>query len=213
MKMMHGPYRNEGTGKLLVTCVLLSLIAGLAGAWIFNNFKYDNDNLIADYYETENAVIVSPHGLRKEIAKGSDNFLLVDLRSEEEYNREHIVGAVNVPAYKDKDTSDYEAVERIVNSFRALQESYPERDIVVYCYSRPCMTGRKVGKMLAEDGIYVKHLGIGWNEWKYDWTSWNHEHEWNITSVDDYLSQGSEPGIFSGVNRTASCPISGGFGC
>lgn len=49
------------------------------------------------------------------------------------------------------------------------------------------MTGRKVGKMLAKEGIYVKHLGIGWNEWRYDWKSWNHPHEWDITNPMDYI--------------------------
>lgn len=63
-------------------------------------------------------------------------------------------------------------------------------------------------------GIYVKHLGLGWNEWRYDWTSWNHEHEWNATSVNDYLASGKEPGVPKlKVNATGACPISGEFGC
>jgi len=37
------------------------------------------------------------------------------------------------------------------------------------------MTGRKIGKMLAEKEIYVKHPNIGWNEWRYYWNLWNHE--------------------------------------
>lgn len=49
------------------------------------------------------------------------------------------------------------------------------------------MTGRKVGKTLAEEGIYVRHLGIGWNEWRYDWKSWNHPHEWDTTDPMDYI--------------------------
>lgn len=211
--MMHGPHIEKSKGTFLIICFLLSIIAGITGSWIFEKVTDTREDTIADYYETENAVIVSPHGLRKEIAKGSDSFLLVDLRSEEEYNREHIVGAVNVPAYKDKDTSDYGAINRIVGSFQALQTSHPNKDIIVYCYSKPCMTGRKVGKMLSENGIYVKHLGIGWNEWKYQWTTWNHEHEWNITDVEDYIVQGSEAGSFKGINRTSGCPVSGGLGC
>jgi hypothetical protein len=53
------------------------------------------------------------------------------------------------------------------------------------------MTGRKVGKILANNGIFVKHLNIGWNEWRHDWNAWNHEHEWNTTTVQNYL-EGSE---------------------
>ena len=49
------------------------------------------------------------------------------------------------------------------------------------------MTGRKMGKLLAEHEIFVKHLAIGWNEWRYFWTQWNHEHEWGNTKVEDYV--------------------------
>lgn len=197
--------------KQVALIVLIGIVAGLVGAWLFEALDSDSEEeLIKNYYETENAVIVSPHSLRKMMAKGEDNFILVDLRSEEEYNLSHIAGAINIPAYKDKDNSDYGAVERIVSSFENLPAG---KDIIVYCYSKPCMTGRKVGKILAERDVYVKHLGIGWNEWKYDWTGWNHEHEWNITSVDDYISSGPEPGSVNGANKSKVCPIGGSVGC
>lgn len=211
--MISLPPSEKKVSKLLVTFFLFGLLAGIFVGWITGTFGNSQKNVIADYYETENAVIVSPHSLRKEIAKGSETFVLVDLRSEEEYNQAHIIGALNIPAYKDKDTSDYGAVDRIVNSFRTLQDEYPDKDIIVYCYSLYCMTGRKVGNMLAEQGIYVKHLGIGWNEWRYEWTTWNHEHEWNSTTVQDYISIGSTAGSYKGANKTTSCPINGGFGC
>ncbi len=90
--------------------------------------------------------------------KGDMNFILVDLRSQEEYEKEHIIGAISIPAYKDRDTSDYGAVDRIVGEFSKLPK---DKDVIVYCYSIPCMTERKIGKMLAERGIYVKLLGVG----------------------------------------------------
>ena len=142
-----------------------------------------------------------------------DSYILVDLRSQEEYEEEHITTAFNVPAYKDKDHSDYGAVDRIVKEFESLHVEYPDREFIVYCYSTPCMTGRKVGQILAENDIYVKHLGIGWNEWRYDWESWNHPHEWGITSVEDYISTGSEPGEIDVDLTGTGCPIDGGLGC
>ena len=105
------------------------------------------------------------------------------------YEKEHIIGAINIPAYKDRGNSDYGAVDRIVGEFKKIEEQNPDTEFIVYCYSTPCMTGRKVGAILTENEIYVKHLGIGWNEWRYFWTMWNHEHEWNITNVEDYMSQ------------------------
>lgn len=196
---------------LTATILLLSLCAGAAGAYLMDHFtKPSEASLIAEFYATENAVHVSPHSLRKEMAKGEMSFTLVDLRSAQEYEAGHISGAVNIPAYKDPDTSAYKEVDRIVAAFRALPTGKPA---VVYCYSIPCMTGRKVGKILADHGIYVKHLGIGWNEWKYDWKSWNHEHEWENTKPEDYISKGKEPGKSTAAPSITPCSINETTGC
>jgi rhodanese-related sulfurtransferase len=190
--------------------IVVAVIAGLLGSWIWGAFLDDvftsEDDLIAEFYDVENAVHISPHGLRKHIA--DDEFTIVDLRSQEEYETAHVVGAVSIPAYASPDKSDYGAVERIVSSFKALPK---DKEIVVYCYSMPCMTGRKIGQMLADNGIYVKHLGIGWQEWRYYWNLWNHDGETKVNPAD-YISSGPEPGVFTGVGG-AACPIGGSFGC
>jgi rhodanese-related sulfurtransferase len=192
--------------------IVLSIIASFVTAYFVTTLqKPSQEKLISEFYETENAVHVSPHGLRKSIMKNQLDVILVDLRSQEEYEREHVIGAINIPAYKDPETSAYGDVERIVKSFKDLGT---EKDIVVYCYSMPCMTGRKIGKMLTEHGIYVKHLGIGWNEWRHFWQSWNHEHEWAVTKVEDFIATGKEPGKFvSDVEYKDACPIGGDLGC
>ncbi len=193
-----------------IAVIVISLVAGFSGAFAaLSLYQPSSQSLIADFYATENAVHVSPHSLRKKIMEGKQDVVLVDLRSAEEYEKEHIVGAVSIPAYKDKDHSDYGAIDRIVGEFRELPT---EKNIIVYCYSIPCMTGRKVGEMLADRGIYVQHLGIGWNEWRHFWTLWNHEHEWNQTSVDDYIATGKEPGSFKGIPSITPC-TEGQFGC
>ena len=110
-------------------------------------------------------------------------------------------------------TSAYGDVERIVNVFKELKKNNQNKDVVVYCYSIPCMTGRKIGKMLAEKGVYVKHLGIGWNEWRYYWNLWNHEHEWNKTNVMNYVTNGKSPGNPILKINSTSCKIEGQFGC
>lgn len=175
----------------IITATISALIASSLTYYLVTNQKPTTDELVRDFYLTETAVHVSPHGLWKHMDKGDKDFILVDLRSPQEYEKEHITGAINIPAYKDPNTSAYEEVDRIVNSFRKLPK---DKDIIVYCYSIPCMTGRKVGKMLAENGIYVKHLGVGWNEWRHFWTMWNHEHEWDTTKPEDYITEGDKPG-------------------
>lgn len=199
------------TTFLLVLIFLVGILSGVFGAYlVFEDNEPSEEELIEEFYMTENAVHVSPHSLRKKMDKGDDSYILVDLRSQEEYETKHIIGAVNIPAYSDPNTSAYGDVDRIVAAFAALPQ---EKDIIVYCYSMPCMTGRKIGLMLTEHGMYVKHLGIGWNEWRYFWTLWNHEHEWNETIVEDYIWSGPEPGTPQLKTESTACTLAGEFGC
>lgn len=202
--------------KTIIYAVLFGAIGGaLATVAITKNQamgteEANREALVRDFYATELAVHVSPHHIRKGMDKGDKSFILVDLRSQEEYEREHVIGAINIPAYKDPNTSAYGDVERIVGEFQKLPK---DKDIIVYCYSIPCMTGRKVGNMLAENDVYVKHLGVGWNEWRHFWTMWNHEHEWAQTNVKDYVISGTKPGVPKIKQGTLTPCSEGEFGC
>ncbi len=196
--------------KLLFISALFGIIVGVVATFLIGEIlKKDSDRLIEEFYRIENAVSVSPHGLRGKMDKGDTSFVLVDLRSDEEYQKEHIIGAINIPAYKNKYTPAYEEEERIVSAFRTLPE---EKEIIVYCYSAPCMTGRKIGLLLAENKIYVKHLGIGWSEWRFHWTLWNHEHEWKEVSPEEYVAKGKEPGVPKKRDSLSPCK-EGSYGC
>ncbi|MFH1145949.1 MAG: rhodanese-like domain-containing protein [bacterium] len=198
---LYGPYRSNQSGgnsqtvKIAVWSAVVGAVVGVLAVfgwqWI-DNRKTDPNQLVDLYYQTENAVLVSPHSLRVKMDSGDQSFILVDLRSAVEYEKEHIVGAVNIPAYKDPNTPAYEDKERIVSQFRSLPSG---KEVIVYCYSAVCMTGRKIGLMVADEGIYVKHLGIGWNEWRYAWKTWNHEGEWANTKAEEYVASGTAPGV------------------
>ena len=200
--------------KIILLSLLFGAISGFVVSLVMLQYYHPSDaQLMKEWHAAEVAVHVSPHHIRKGMDKGDSSFVLVDLRSGVEYEREHIIGAVNVPAYSSPFKSAYGDVERIVSGFKAIQAEHPGKDIVVYCYSIPCMTGRKIGKLLSEFDISVQQLGVGWNEWRYFWTMWNHEHEWNVTNVEDYVISGSKPGVpIKKVNSTG-CPIGGEFGC
>lgn len=192
------------------TAIGVLIGAGIVFLILTAQNKTANQNTrIRDFYEIENAVYVSPHSLRKKMDKNDKSYILVDLRSAQEYQKEHIISAINIPAYKDPDTPAYEDEARIIGAFSDLPK---DKEVIVYCYSMPCMTGRKVGKMLAESNIFVKHLGIGWNEWRWFWTLWNHEHEWQTTKAEDYVTSGPEPGTPKLKDSLSPC-TQGELGC
>lgn len=205
---------TQNTTKIFLVGILSSILWGWIVAITGWYFLVYSANPIAEYYTIENAVTVSPHGLRKNIEAWKNQAIIVDLRSAEEYNEAHIKWAINIPAYRDKDNNAYDQVDRIVGDFKKLPK---DKEVIVYCYSRACMTGRKVWKMLAKEGVYVKHLGIGWNEWRYDWNSWNHPHEWNITDPMDYIEGTTVPkkektGTGS-LPIITPCSVDNTFGC
>lgn len=202
--------------KIAALSAVIGAVVGSGATFTFQSLqkpsKPSENELIKEFYLAENAAHISPHGLRRKMDKGDQNYVLVDLRSPQEYEREHIIGAVSIPAYTDSNTSAYEEKDRIVRQFRELIEKNPGKEIITYCYSIPCMTGRKVGKILAENDIYVKTLIIGWNEWRHFWTLWNHEHEWKATKPEDYIRKGKEPGV--PAQREAPSPCGEGeFAC
>ena len=117
--------------KVISTVIVISLIIGaISGAgvsyYLLNKEKSQN-SLIKNFYETENAVYVSPHSLRVKMSKNDFNFTLVDLRSPEEYAREHIKGAINIPL-QDKN------FEKKV----AKKVSNKNKKVVVYCANYSC---------------------------------------------------------------------------
>ncbi len=188
---MHG---FKYIASLLLVGVGTSILTGGICAYIFSIQREDTERLVKEFYITENAVHVNPHDIRQALDAGKEDFVLVDLRSSEEYVDEHIVGAINIPVHKDRNSPFSLEADQILGQFQDLILEYPGKDIIVYCYNMPCMSGRAVGLFLAEHDIYVKQLGIGWNEWRYYWTLWNHEHEWGKTYSEDYIARGVDPG-------------------
>jgi rhodanese-related sulfurtransferase len=185
----------------MLLLISLCMAAGIAGGAIYDSLKPAEYN-VGDYYATETQVLVSPHDLRVEMDSGSTNFTLVDVRAPSDYTAGHIIGAINIPITLSN--------AEILATFSALPK---DKRIIVYCYSGYCMAGRSMGKFLSQNGIYVKELNVGWNEWRYYWNIWNTESEWNTTNVSDYIATGNEPGVFQPSSGGPSVCSIGEFKC
>src|SRR3990167_6891188 len=80
---------------VIVVSAVTGTIAGSVATFVLRNAqKPTSRELIRDFYLTETAVYVSPHTLRKKMDKG-ENYTLVDVRSPQEYEKEHIIGDIN----------------------------------------------------------------------------------------------------------------------
>ncbi len=70
--------------KFLLVAIIFGALAGGITSYVIENSVDSQDELIKEFYAVEAAAHVSPHHIRKGMAKGDDSFILVDLRSEEE---------------------------------------------------------------------------------------------------------------------------------
>ncbi|MFT7507341.1 MAG: rhodanese-related sulfurtransferase [Acidimicrobiales bacterium] len=196
---MNTKYTHFAIGVLLGALLMTvggDYFEGVDEATVINELR-------AQYYASEVATMVSPHNVRERISHGDTGFILVDVRAEEDYVREHVVGAINIDSGRDLD--------KVLADFKALPDN---KEIIIYCYSAACMNGRKAGNFLAENNVYVQEMTIGWNEWRYGWQMWNYDTEWDTYTVEDYVISGSEPGeLPESVGMPAPCPIGGSLSC
>lgn len=187
--------------KYLGVCMTLSFIFGfmghLAAAYIF---PPSSSSRIKDHYDTETSVLISPSTLRKRMDAKDASYILVDLRSKAEYDKEHIITAINIPAVT-------MSKEHIIEAFKKLPK---DKEIIIHCYSMVCMLGRQTGQMLAAHNIFVKELGIGWSEWKYYWSLWNPGE--NQEKGKEYIAVSSDAEKSMPAPLMAPC-TAGEFGC
>jgi rhodanese-related sulfurtransferase len=171
--------------QFLIGIVFGALIGGAAAYFLV---QMSSENPFQNYYDIENAVSVSPFDYVRETESGNSSEVLVDLRNSAVYEAAHFNGSINIPA-------EEMSQDAVVSSFGNLST---DKTPVVFCYSSYCMLGRKTGKLLADNGIYVKHLTVGWVELQRDFSK--------------YIVNGTSQAPYGG-NGSASCTGAGSLTC
>ena len=191
----------------IVSALIVGLAIGYAVSLFQSNTKTNQESLISNYYATEVATLISPHHIRGKMEKGviDEQYVLVDLRTRAEYEQEHIAHAINIDSNQ--------SPEIVLQQFKELLPTVGDRKIVIYCYSAACMNGRKVGNLLAQNGVYVHEMTVGWNEWRYYWDLWNYPNELDYAKVEDYVVSGPEPGVATPETNAEGCKIEGELSC
>jgi rhodanese-related sulfurtransferase len=166
----------------------------IVGVYLTKYIPVSENERRKEFYETEMSVSVSPATLKKWVDDKNTDYILVDLRSAGEFEKEHFITAVNVPA-----TSMNE--EQLVEAFKKLDLT---KTIVVHCYSAYCTLGREVGETLAKNKIFVKELNVGWSELRYHWDIWNPGAK--VTDGEKYIIKGTPSSVITPCTQ-------GKFGC
>jgi len=105
----------------------------------------------ADYFIAKLKYEMSPYGLNALMEEGASGYLVIDVRSSEEYDAGHIHGALNIP---------------LVDLPKMLSEIPKDKTVVTYCGSITCQLAPKAALELAQKGYTVMELHGGFREWQ-----------------------------------------------
>lgn len=105
----------------------------------------------ADYIKAKLDYEATPFGLKETLENSPGDVVLVDVRPEEAFRKEHILGAANIPA---------------AQLVKRLADLPKDRTIVTYCWDMTCALAPKAALELAQKGFKVQFLAGGIEEWK-----------------------------------------------
>lgn len=114
----------------------------LAGALMLVNFC--NSVFAADAEFPGRAIYLgTPHISIDDLKKEFDNVLVVDVRSQYEYETLRIIGAKNVPI----------SATRFISKMQKLRNDNKDKKIIVYCNGKSCMKSYKAASKAKARGI------------------------------------------------------------
>lgn len=105
-----------------------------------------------DYFQTKLQAETDCSDIYQAIKSGQDNFVLMDVRSEEAYEKSHAITAVNLPH------------SLITPESLAAYES--DTLFIVYCWGPGCNGATKAGAKISALGYQVKEMLGGIHYWE-----------------------------------------------
>lgn len=131
---------------------------------------------ITQYYD--------PLDVMEAVKKQNSNIIFLDIRSAEEYKKEHIKHAISAPFYTIKNnTIKYTDVQTILNKITIDKSKL----IVVYGPSTSFQRQQEVLSQLKKNGYSAQLLAIGWNELRHFQNIWIPEGLWGKIDVNSYI--------------------------
>ena len=103
------------------------------------------------YFEAKLSAELGPHNVKRLIDQGSNDIMLLDVRSQEGYTEGHLPGAAHIP-FEELPTR--------------LKELPKRKDVIVYCWDVTCILCTKAAYILASKGYRAKEMLGGIDEWR-----------------------------------------------
>ena len=103
------------------------------------------------YFEAKLAAEGGPYDLKHVLDEEKQRWTILDVRSAEDFQKEHIPGAVNIP---------------LMEIEKRWKEISKKTKVFAYCYNITCHAAPKAALFLAKKGYTVRELVGGIAEWK-----------------------------------------------
>lgn len=105
--------------------------------------------------------------LASKLKKGDNDFLLIDIRSKEDYEKGHIVNAVNLPVFgtvlmSESGTLNKEGIEKALTGI--IQG---DKIVILYGQNAYSTTPTTIANLLIGQYPNIKPLAIGFDEWAF----------------------------------------------
>lgn len=142
---------------------------------------------IIEFKQYSNIYYFDPSNLINGYDEEDRGYLLVDTRSNEEFELGHIKNSVNVPLY-----TDYRQISKtkiklsdFINQIRKINKK--NRTIVLYGYYARAQILLDAVQFLGQNGISGQALSISWYEFKNNPASWMPGNDLGLFDVNQYI--------------------------
>lgn len=126
-----------------------------------------------------------PLDIASVIKKKKSTVIFLDIRSADEYKKEHIKQALSLPVYKIKN-GNIEYVDIATLSFKGIDSS---KLIVIYGPSSSFQKQQTLLSELKKKGYAAQLLAVGWNELRHFQNVWIPEGLWGTIDVNSFIDK------------------------
>lgn len=169
----------------------LVMVGFILGIYWYGKQAYQTVNGIVSPFITPRSIpshittqYYDPLDLIEAVRKQSKKIVVLDVRSEAEYKKEHIKYAVSVPLYTiENDTIQYRDVQEVIKNISADKS----RLLVLYGPSTSFQPQQMIVSELKKNGYTAQLLAIGWNELRHFQNIWIPEGLWGKIDVNSIL--------------------------